>query len=172
MADKQGVLDAAIVLTLQRGAAPSLAEVARAVGLTKQGVLHHFPSRAALDEAILLGALERLDAAMRAAAQCGRAAETYLRLAAPSDEDRAAALVMVTLLRRGDTTLPPVVGEAVTRWEAMIAEEVGDPVRARVVRLVGDALFGESLVTGRPPSAEQLDELVTHLITPARASRS
>jgi AcrR family transcriptional regulator len=172
MVDKQGVLDAATVLTLQRGAVPSLADVARAVGLTKQGVLHHFPSRAALDEAILLGALERLDTAMRAAAQRGRAAETYLRLAAPSDEDRAAALVMVPLLRRGDITLPRVVDEAVTRWEAMIAEEVGDPVRARVVRLVGDALFGEALVTGRPPSAEQVDELVAHLIAPAPTSRS
>ncbi len=171
MVHKRDVLEAAIALTLEQGTAPSLSEVARAVGLTKQGVLHHFPSRAALDEAVLLAALGRLDAEMKAAAQHGRAAETYLRLAVPSDEDRAAALVMVTLLRRGDPTLLPAVDEAVTRWQSMIAEEVGDPVRAQVVRLVGDGLFSESLVTGRPPSARLLDELVAHLITGAPASR-
>ncbi len=168
---KQDVLAAAVALTVVRGAAPSLAEVAREVGLTKQGVLHHFPTRAALDEAVLFGALDRIDAEMVLAAQDGRAAETYLRLAAPSDQDRAAAIVMVTLLRRGAPALLAQVDEAVTRWQAMIADEVGDPVRARVVRLVGDGLFGESLVTGEPPSPDLLDELVDHLVAGAATRR-
>lgn len=172
MASKDDVVAAAIALTLDRGTAPSLADVARTVGLSKQGVLHHFPSRAALDEAVLLAALGRVDAELQAAAQDGRAAETYLRLAAPSDEDRAAALVMLTQLRRGAPSGLPAVDEAVVRWESMIAEEVGDAVRARVVRLVGDGLFSESLITGRPPSPELLDELVAHLVTGAPASPS
>lgn len=172
MVDRQGVLQAAVALTLEHGTAPSIAEVARAVGLTKQGVLHYFPSRAALDEAVLRAALGRVDSEMSAAAQLGRAAETYLRLAAPSDEDRAAALAMVALLRRGDPTLLPEVQEAVARWQSMMAQELGDPVRARVVRLVGDGLFSESLVTGRAPSADLLDELVAHLILGAPGSRS
>lgn len=171
MVHRQDVLEAAIALTLENGTVPSLQEVARAVGLTKQGVLHYFASRAALDEAVLRRALERVDAEMSAAAQHGRAAETYLRLAAPSDEDRAAALVMVTTLRRGEGSPQPAVHEAVTRWQSMIAEELGDPVRAQVVRLVGDGLFSESLVTGRPPSADLLDALVAHLITNAPPSR-
>lgn len=172
MVDRHGVVQAAISLTLEQGMAPSIAEVARAVGLTKQGVLHYFPSRAALDQAVLLTALDRVDTEMTAAALHGRAAETYLRLAAPNDQDRAAALVMATLLRRGDAAALPMVKEAVTRWQLMITDELGDPVRAQVVRLVGDGLFGESLVTGKPPSAEVLDELVAHLILDAPASRS
>ena len=167
MVDRQGVLRAAISLTVERGTAPSIAEVARDVGLTKQGVLHYFPSRAALDEAVLRSALARLDTQMRAAAHQGCAAETYLRLAAPTDEDRAAALVMVTLLRRGELGLLPTVDDAVKRWELMIAEELGDPVRAQVVRLVGDGLFSQALITGSPPPADLLDELVAHLITGA-----
>lgn len=129
------MLQAAIALTLEQGIAPSIPEVARAVGLTKQGVLHYFPSRAALDEAVLFDALDRVDREMTAAAL-------------------------------------PAVMEAVTRWQSMIAEELGDPVRAQVVRLVGDGLFGESLVTGEPRSADLLDELVAHLILGAPASRS
>ena len=167
MVDRQGVLQAAVALTLQHGTAPSIAEVARAVGLTKQGVLHRFPSRAALDEAVLQSSLARVDAEMSAAGERGHAAETYLRLAAPSEEDRAAALAMVALLRRGDPALLLEVEEAVARWQSMIAQELGDPVRARVVRLVGDGLFAESLVSGRPPSPDLLDELVTHLVLTA-----
>lgn len=167
MVDRQEVLDAAINLTLRRGTVPTLSEVARAVGITKQGVLHYFPSRAALDEAVLLRALSRLDVEMNAAAQDGRAAEAYLRLAAPSQEDRAAALVMVAMLRRGSATPLPAVDEAVKRWQSMIAAEMGDPVRAKVVRLVGDGLFSESLLTGTPPSENVVDELIAHLITDA-----
>lgn len=172
MVIKEDVVDAAIGLTLQRGAVPSIAEVARAVGLTKQGVLHYFPSRAVLDDAVLLRALNRLDDEMGAAALKGGAAEAYLRLAAPSEEDRAAALVMVTMLRRGSATaLPPAVSEAFERWESLIAEQVGDPVRAKVVRLVGDGLFSESLVSGVPPSTDLLDDLVAHLVTDDPRSR-
>jgi hypothetical protein len=68
-------------------------------------------------------------------------------------------------------TLLPAVEEAVARWQSMIAQELGDPVCARVVRLVGDSLFSESLITGGPPSAELLDELVAHLITTGPTSR-
>lgn len=172
MVNKDDLLEAAISLTLDRGTVPSLAEVAREVGLSKQGVLHHFPSRDALDQAVLHRALSRLDAAMTEAAKEGRAAETYLRLARPSKEDRAAALTMVAMLRGGTgTSLPSAVAEAVARWQSMIADELGDPVRAQVVRLVGDGLFGESLVTGTPPSAEMLDELVAHLVADRRTRR-
>ena len=172
MVNRQAVLQAAIALTLEQGTAASIPEVARAVGLTKQGVLHYFPSRAALDEAVLLNALDRVDTERIAAARHARAAETYLRLAAPTDQDRAAALVMVTMLRRGDAAALAAVEAAVMRWQSMIAEELGDPVRAQVVRLVGDGLFSESLVTGKPPSPDLLDALIAHLIHDAAASRS
>lgn len=172
MVHRHDVLDAAIALTLERGVAPSLSDVARTVGLTKQGVLHYFPNRAALDEAVLLRAVGRFDATMEAAAREGSAAETYLRQSAPSEEDRAASLVMLTMLRRTDATPPPEVEEAIARWQSMIVAELGDPVRAQVVRLVGDGLFSESLVSGTPPPADLLDELVAHLITDVPTPRS
>lgn len=172
MATRQDVLDAVIALTLERGAPPSLAEVGQGLGLSKQGVLHYFSSRAAMDEAVVLHALDRVDREMQTAAALGRAAETYLRLATPSQPDRAAVLVLVAMLRRGGVVVPQAVAEAVARWEALLTQELGDPVRARVVRLVGDGLFGESLVSGQPPAADQLDELVEHLVAaPGRPQR-
>lgn len=61
--------------------------------------------------------------------------------------------------------------QVAVRWEAMIADEVGDPVRAEVVRLVGDGLLAEALLTGTPPAADRVERLIVHLTTPVRSPR-
>jgi AcrR family transcriptional regulator len=165
MEQKERILDAVQELAIATGRLPSILEVAKEVGLTKQGVLHHFPTRAALDAAVVVRAVARVDASMSAAAADGSPAATYLRLSAPDDGDRAAAVVMAAAARRGESLLPPEVRAAPDRWEALIAEEVGDPVRAEVVRLVGDGLFAEALLAGHPPATERVDRLVAHLLS-------
>lgn len=165
MDQRTRILDAVGALTTARRRLPSILEVAAEVGLTKQGVLHYFPTRAALDAAVVARAVDRVDAAMQEAAVGGSPVTTYLRLSAPDDADRAAAAVVLaaaTQLPEGGA--PPGLHEAVQRWEACIAREVGDAVHAEVVRLVGDGLFSESLVTGVPPAAERVDRLIAHLI--------
>jgi AcrR family transcriptional regulator len=168
MNQQQRILDATQELTLSNGKAPSILEVARAVGLTKQGVLHYFPNRAALDAAVVLRALARVDAAMAEAAASGSPTATYLHHSSPDAGDRAALMVLAAAYRGRANGLPPEVGQTIARWEALIATELGDPVRAEVVRLVGDGLFGEALATGTPPTGERIERLVTHL----RASSS
>jgi len=160
---RERILDAIQDLTVVNKRLPSILEVAAKVGLTKQGVLHYFPTRRALDAAVVLRALTKVDDAMTEAAASGSPAATYLRLSSPDEEDRAAVMVLAAALRREGDSLPPEVAQAVIRWEGMIAEELGDPVRAEVVRLVGDGLFGEALVTGTPPTAERVERLVAHL---------
>jgi hypothetical protein len=60
-------------------------------------------------------------------------------------------MVSVAALRREGSGTAPEVGQAVTRCEGLIDEELGDPVRAEVVRLVGDGLFGGALITRTAP---------------------
>ena len=163
MDQRERILDATQELTTATGRVPSILAIAQAVGLTKQGVLHYFPSRAALDEAVLLRAVARVDAAMAEAAASGSPTATYLRLSSPDDGDRAALMVLTAGSRGAAGELPSEVGRAAARWEALIADELGDPVRAEVVRLVGDGLFGEALVTGTPPTAERIERLLAHL---------
>ena len=164
MAKRDTILDAVQHLTLANGRMPSILEVAAHVGLTKQGVLHYFPTRAALDAAVVLRAMTRVDAAMtRAAVSGGSPVATYLRLSSPDDGDRAAVVVLSAAVRREGGGVPPEVQQAVARWEALIADEVGDPVRAEVVRLVGDGLFSEALLAGGPPETERVDRLIEHL---------
>jgi AcrR family transcriptional regulator len=163
MDQRERILDATQDLTTSNGKVPSILAIAQAVGLTKQGVLHYFPSRAALDTAVLLRAVARVDAAMKEAAASGSPTATYLRLSSPDHGDRAALMVIAAGSHGGASELPPEVARAVGRWEALIAQELGDPVRAEVVRLVGDGLFGEALVSGQPPTAERIERLLAHL---------
>src|SRR3954464_9194357 len=53
----EGILDRAAALFARRGfAKTSIQDVADAVGLSKAGLLHHFPSKDALHEAVLANA--------------------------------------------------------------------------------------------------------------------
>ena len=160
------VLDTMQQLVLRDGRPPSIQALATALGRSKQAVLHYFPDRDSLDAALAARAVRRIDEAMTEAAAAGRAAETYLRLSVPTDEDRAVALLVLTSLR-GRSALPVEVDEAIERWEVLIAHEVGDPVHAEVIRLVADGLFVESMHSAPAPKA-RIDGIVAHLLGPAR----
>ncbi|WP_445259019.1 hypothetical protein [Nocardioides aurantiacus] len=162
MDQRSRILETAQQLTLGSGRLPSLLEIARGTGLTKQGVLHYFPSRAALDAAVLLRAVDKVDAAMTAAEHDGSPTATYLRLSVPDDEDRAAAIVLAAAARTGGT-LPDAALAAAGRWESMMTRELGDPVRAEVARLTGDGLLAEALVTGTAPTADRVERISRHL---------
>lgn len=165
MDKRERILEAVGELTTAKGRLPSILDIAREVGLTKQGVLHYFQTRAELDSAVVAQAVSRIDSVMNEAAAAGRSpSATYLRLSSPDDGDcAAAAVVLAAALQRDSGGLPHELEQAFHRWESLITEEVGDPVRAEVVRLVGDGLLGEALVSGRPPSVARVERLVAHL---------
>ncbi|RYC07360.1 hypothetical protein [Nocardioides zhouii] len=156
------VLDAMQDLIISEGQPPSIQAIAGTLGRTKQAVLHYFPDRGALEAALAARAVARVDEAMTAAARRGDAAATYLRLSLPTTEDRAVALLVLASLRTRDS-LPSDIDAAIERWEGLIAAELGNPLRAEVIRLVGDGLFVESLF-GEAPSAQRIEDLVAHLV--------
>lgn len=154
-------------LTLELGAIPSLNAVAAAAEVSKGGLVHHFPTRAALVEGLAGAALEEIDEAMRAAAVLGNVAETWIRISVPAGDDvqlfRALAIAHYAVESPGDRVATSA-REAVHRWEAMISQELGDAGRGKVVRLVGDGLAA-NLIAGIDPSPtqEQLEELIAAL---------
>jgi AcrR family transcriptional regulator len=167
------ILTAARELTLERGVIPSLNETAAAAGVSKGGLVHHFPTRAALVQGLAMAALEEVDAAMTAASAKGQAAETWLRMSVPTGEDVAVFRAMAVAHRAVEAPGDAVAAasqEAMGRWEAMIRDEVGDAGRARVIRLVGDGLFA-NVIAGveEAPTATELDALLESLL-PASGS--
>ncbi|MUN05755.1 TetR family transcriptional regulator [Agromyces luteolus] len=172
---RERILEVTRNLTIERGVVPSLNAVADAAGVSKGGLIHHFPTRAALVDGLARQALEQVDRAMSAAAGEGRAASAWLRLSVPEGDDldlfRAMAVAHRAMESPGDETIAAAT-EAAERWERLIADEVGDPVRARIIRLVGDGLAFNAFAGTDAAPAGDLDRLERSLLgEPTAAGR-
>ncbi len=167
MSVRERVLDALQSLVLEGDPAPPLDAVAARAGVSKGGLLHHFPERRSMVVGLILRAIEQTDAVMSQAAGSGTAAVTWLRMSAtagPSDEAARALLGLLRLTGAGRIDLPAEVATAMTRWQELITAEVGDPVVGEAVRLVGDGLFLEAVV-GPPPDRARVDALTAWLLS-------
>ncbi|MEU4623488.1 TetR family transcriptional regulator [Actinoplanes sp. NPDC023801] len=161
---RERILDAAEELITSGQVPPALDAVAAAAGVSKGGLLYHFDKQSLL-RALVTRAVQRFDERLTAAAADGMMAAAWLRLSVPAPDERAmyrAIMSMMRLTTTGELDLPEEVGDAEQRWQRMLATELGDPVRARLVRLVGDGLFMAAL-TGPPPTSDEVEELLDHL---------
>lgn len=165
------VLATARTLTIATGVVPSLNAVVAAAGVSKGGLMHHFPTRTDLIVGLARMSLDEIDAAMTDAAARGDAAPTWLRLSRPDASERALLQALAVSFRSSDPKSAVLLDEArsaLARWERMIEEEVGDAMRARVIRLVGDGLVANA-IAGVEPEPVDLAALYASLIGPAAA---
>ncbi|CCG03724.1 TetR/AcrR family transcriptional regulator [Blastococcus saxobsidens] len=154
----EGILDRAAALFARRGfAKTSLQDVADAVGLSKAGLLHHFPSKEALHGAVL--------------AQAGRLGQRVLDqvaglpLGPARDRYALDVLVDIALAHPGLVALllaPVMQGNPAPEVDAAAATALlafgvtaGDPVSERAVRVVGalSALAVLTLAAGQQDAA-------------------
>lgn len=163
---RERVLDALQTLVLEGDSSPSLDAVAATAGVSKGGLLHHFPDRNSMVAGLVIRCVEQTDAAMVQASADGNAAVTWIRMSAvagPADQAARAVLALTRLTGTGRVQLPDEVGAAMSRWQALMTAEVGDPVLGEIVRLVGDGLFLEAL-TAQPPHSDRVDAIVDRLL--------
>ncbi|MEV6495582.1 TetR family transcriptional regulator [Actinoplanes sp. NPDC051633] len=161
---RERILDAAEELIISGQVPPALDAVAAAAGVSKGGLLYHFDKQSLL-RALVTRAVQRFDERLTAAASHGMMAAAWLRLSVPEPGERIVYRAMMSMMRltaTGEFDLPGEVGDAEQRWQQMLTAELGDPVRARLVRLVGDGLFMAAL-TGPPPTSDEVDQLLHHL---------
>lgn len=163
---REEILQTARRLTVERGVVPSLNAVADAAGVSKGGLIHHFPSRAALVIGLARTALREVDAAMNDAADQRRAAEEWIRLSLPDRDERVLMQALASAFAPGDHEFDELLDEAraaVARWEGQIGAETGSAVHARVIRLVGDALVANA-VAGLETAPAGIDDLIAFLV--------
>jgi AcrR family transcriptional regulator len=145
-----------VVLTDGVGRLTLDAAAARA-GVSKGGVLYHFPSRAALVSAMVAQLVEGFDAALaRALAGSGDTPGGYARAyvtetfdparAADGEQreqaergERLGAAVLAAMASEPELLAP--LREAFDRWQARIEAESVDPVAATIARLAADGLW-------------------------------
>ena len=98
----------------------------------------------------------------------GRAADTWLRVSVPSASDHDLFRALIAAHHALDGRLASVIEEATAataRWEEMIAAELGDPARARLLRLVGDGLAANAVLSpAARPTDEEIDALIASII--------
>ncbi|MGO8872274.1 MAG: TetR family transcriptional regulator [Acidimicrobiales bacterium] len=158
---KRRILAAAEEVVLRDGVARlTLEAAATEAGLSKGGVLYHFPTRDALVAGMVDKIIEELDEDIdhRLADDAGPGAFTraYLRstmapsLPRPDREDRLGAALIAAAAAEPALLVP--LQRAAGRWQARIEDDGLDPTLATVVRLACDGMWLCDLFGLAPPS--------------------
>ena len=141
---KSTIITQAVRLAISHREIPSLNDLAQESGVSKGGLLHHFPTRQALLEAIADHGITSVDTALDAAHKSGSVLHAWLELSLPGGKDVALFQALASVFFASKTTtenLAHLVTDANERWEKLLADELGSMVAARAARLLGDGLL-------------------------------
>ncbi|SCX47408.1 transcriptional regulator, TetR family [Klenkia marina] len=151
--NRDRVLDAYEALLVDgAGATVTLDAVAEAAAVSKGGLLYHFPSKEALVDGLAGRLRERAAADVDRLRGAPEGPVAYWVRTANSEVETGLGRTYQALLGLAGTGQPAaraVIAEVERGWTAALEDLIPDPVVARVVRLVGDGLYLESL-TGLP----------------------
>jgi len=157
---KRRIIDAAEEVVLRDGVARLTLDAAAAeAGLSKGGVLYHFPTRDALVAGMVGKIIEEferdIEGNMEGGEGPGRFSRAYIRATmAPSStrpdrEDRLGAALIAAAAAEPALLEPLQV--AAERWQARLEDDGLDPTVATVVRLACDGLWLCDLFGLAPP---------------------
>lgn len=161
------VLDAVKAILVEQGPAHlTLDAVAARAGVSKGGLLYHFPTKTALVD----GLAERLRAftdVNLAEAERRGVVRTFLETSLPGSEEADHYLAVFSAIRSGLEVGEPtraLVQEVFTVWSDALRDAVDDPVQADLIRLVGDGLYLGAVLGLEPLNRESLRDLFARLI--------
>jgi AcrR family transcriptional regulator len=148
---RQALLEAAGRIVLSEGVTRmTLEQVAREAGVSKGGLLYHFPSKEALIQAMIGHYVDHFDAAVAGSVAddpvpLGRWTRAYVRATAgelpeiDAAESRANAAITAALANFPELLEP--VRDQSRRNQALIERDGLDPVTATIIRLAVDGLW-------------------------------
>ncbi len=157
--------------------------VAREAGLSKGGVLYHFPSKQALVEAMIGTLLAGFDADVRRrmaadaddVEPAGHFLRAYVRASsqgAPGLDDTSAGLI-AALATDGDLMEP--VRRRYAAWQREAETDGLAPATATLIRLAADGLWFADLLGLASPTGAARDDVIAALLAlahPGHAQRS
>jgi AcrR family transcriptional regulator len=160
-------LAAAGVVIAEHGAQDlTLEAVARSAGMSKGGLLYHFPSKAALIQGLVEQAVDQVDDFLvRSTADDvspGAFTRAYVRVTMEPDDTGAGATLATALLATAasDPDLLQPLRDAYDRWNQALRKDGLPPERALLVRLAADGWW-LSHITGLGTLTPREDALVT-----------
>lgn len=161
------ILDALQRILIDTGLhAVTLESVAEAAGVSKGGLLYHFPSKEALITGLARRLTESADAEFERAAKTDDFVGLYLQSSLPSSAEGALYWALIAALRTNDVASEEarnLVVYTFARWAELAHTHIADPVTAEIIRLVGDGLYLSALAGLPIPDESQLAEIATRL---------
>lgn len=157
---RERVLDAYEALLIDDGErAATMDAVAAAAGVSKGGLLYHFPSKAAMESAYIERMLRLADediASLRSAPDGPVAA--FIRTSAATGDPLDRALTAVGRMAAGNSEpASTAMRDLRARWYSFLGEHITDEASLRLVMLVADGVwFNTTLDIG---SAEDLGDI-------------
>ena len=142
---RQTILNSAVAVVREEGAGHlTLDAVARHAGVSKGGVLYHFPNKRALIEAMIERLIGDIEARADAEKQRLDGVNTRLRALSLADathlpEEDAMSLAILAASAEDPTLLGPV-RETVAGWFAQVEDEANDVDAALLVLLANQGL--------------------------------
>lgn len=147
----------------------SLSAVAAEAGVSKGGLLHHFPTKESLLAGLVRRLGERSDAQLSEAVSGGTSvSEFYLQAYDATDwQSMGLFRALVAGLRSTDGQQGEVhtaVTEVMRSWDGGLQAENDDPVQAEIIRLVGDGLYLAALLGLPQPDPDLHRQVVDRLL--------
>lgn len=163
MSAKEKILQAYESILINEGEkAATMDSVARAAGVSKGGLLYHFPSK----EAMAAGVVERFTALAQQDLELMKnsaegASTYYINVSFYEDSDFDRSIVAVSRLaqesNRAASAALKESQDAVTR---LIEQEVGDSATARAIVLLADGMYYNAAFMGTEGQAENDREIL------------
>ncbi len=147
------------MLARSGNASVTLEAVAAEAGVSKGGLLYHFPSKSEMYLGLLADVRDSVTSEMDDAVRRSGAARGFLEYSEPTEDDEAGFFTsLIAAVRTGqesdsqenDARAAALLADIFRAWEEPMRAAVDDPVQAENIRLVGFGLYFAAL-TGLPP---------------------
>ncbi|WP_248582870.1 TetR family transcriptional regulator [Nocardioides sp. InS609-2] len=151
----------------------TLESVAARAGVSKGGLLYHFPSKQALTDALAQRLRDYTDANLALADTRGTA-RAFLQTSRPATAEAQHYWAVITAVQSDTAAVSEhtrqIVHDVFADWSVRLKADISDPVLADIIRLVGDGLY-LAAVTGLPAlPARRANRVINHLIAAAETS--
>lgn len=154
------------ILVKQGGRYLTLEAVAKAAGVSKGGLLYHFPTKAALIDGLAQRLVEYTEANLERGREEG-VAKVFLETSLPGSEEADLYWAVFSALRSGievDDHVREAVQHVFSVWSDALYEALDDPVTADMIRLVGDGLYLGAVIGLEPLAQDAIDRVTDRLM--------
>jgi AcrR family transcriptional regulator len=167
------IIKAAGAVVRSRGVARLvLSEVAETAGVSKGGLLYHFPSKEALIKGMLSYAFEVFESAAERYCAEDREPGAWLRgyimatFAEPGTETYEESLSWAAIMASAanDPSLLAPFQDLLSKWAIRLTEDGVDPVAAQIIRLAVDGLWFQEALGLHPLTESQRSQFVARLV--------